>query len=85
MDNDVLTIIVSRAVVNKLVFFTAAMIIFPIFTFFVVQYLFNNNAILSGGIAAGVANVVLIGYIVAAFLEPTDDSVDENGETKKDR
>lgn len=47
------------------------MIIFPLSTFFIVQWLFNYNSILSGGAAALVANMVLIGYVVAAFTEDT--------------
>lgn len=68
---------------QKLVFFTAAMIIFPIFTFFVCQYLFSNNAIISGGVSALVANIVLIGYVVAAFTEDT--SYDEPQESRKNQ
>ena len=45
------------------------MIIAPLATFFIVQNLFHGNAIYSGGAAALVANIVLIGYVVAAFTE----------------
>ncbi|ODV82384.1 uncharacterized protein CANTADRAFT_24920 [Suhomyces tanzawaensis NRRL Y-17324] len=60
------------------------MIVAPITTFFVVQYISGNNAIISGGIAALVANVVLIGYVVAAFTEQTS-SEEVLEESKKDR
>ncbi|KSA00335.1 Vacuolar ATPase assembly integral membrane protein VMA21 [Debaryomyces fabryi] len=74
---------IPKSVVQKLVFFTAAMIIFPVVTFFVCQYLFSNNAIISGGVSALVANIVLIGYVVAAFMEDTTEHEPE--ETKKSR
>lgn len=65
------------------------MIVAPIFTFFVCEWLFNRNAIISGGVAALVANVVLIGYVVAAFTEDTSKLEEEleqekSKETKKD-
>lgn len=53
-------------------FFTVAMVAFPLVTFFTCQYLFDNS-IVSGGSAAVAANVVLIAYIIAAFSENSDE------------
>ncbi|ODQ81259.1 hypothetical protein BABINDRAFT_160633 [Babjeviella inositovora NRRL Y-12698] len=48
------------------------MIIFPLVTFFSVLWITGGNAIVSGGLAALMANVVLIGYVVVAFMENTE-------------
>lgn len=53
-------------------FFTVAMVFFPLFTFFSCQYLFSSSLV-SGGSAAAAANVVLIAYIVVAFREDTEE------------
>uniref|UniRef100_A0A060T0J9 ARAD1C16896p n=1 Tax=Blastobotrys adeninivorans TaxID=409370 RepID=A0A060T0J9_BLAAD len=64
---------VPLTVVRKLIFFTAAMIIAPVSCFFILQNVFNWGSIVSGGTAALVANIVLIGYVVAAFMEDTEE------------
>lgn len=72
---------IPQTVINKLIFFTGAMIIFPITAFFLLQYLFNNTLV-SGGLSALIANVVLIGFIIVAF---TEEIPKEGEESKKDQ
>lgn len=67
-----------------MIFFTSGMIILPILSFFISQYFFGaQNTILNGGIAAFIANVVLISFVIAAFTEDT--TVIEEKESKKDK
>lgn len=62
------------------------MVLGPLSAFFLAQAAFEGNAIWSGGIAALVANIVLICYIVVAFTEDTGEKKTEKAEqSKKDR
>ncbi|KAH3687011.1 hypothetical protein WICPIJ_002005 [Wickerhamomyces pijperi] len=67
---------------KKLIIFTALMVFAPLVTFFVTQYI-TQSAIISGGLAAAIANVVLIGYIVVAFNEDVKVEPIDNKEGEK--
>lgn len=74
---------IPREVIVKLMTFTIAMIVFPLVTFFSVQQ-FTSNTILSGGLAAGAANIVLVLYCIMAFSESAPEQSDA-AETKKEK
>ncbi|KAF4962525.1 hypothetical protein FSARC_9392 [Fusarium sarcochroum] len=63
---------VPNQVIYKLLAFTFAMVVIPI-----------GNSSFAGGLAAVMANVVLIGYIVVAMKE--DQSDQQKPESKKDK
>ncbi|OAD70023.1 hypothetical protein PHYBLDRAFT_94991, partial [Phycomyces blakesleeanus NRRL 1555(-)] len=64
---------VSAVVMTKLIGFSLAMFILPIMTFYTtVDRIFGGNTTYAAGSAAVVANVVLIGYIIVAFMEDPD-------------
>lgn len=59
----------------KLAFFSVALFAAPLTAYyFSVDRFFNGNPNYAGGLAAFVANVVLIGYVTAAFLEDQETS-----------
>lgn len=70
---------VPLPVVKKLLFFTALMIIAPLSTFFITDALFDNS-IASGGLAALMANVVMMAYVYVAFSE--DDTPEKEEKTE---
>jgi len=79
---------VPKDVIFKLLGFTAAMIVVPIGSYFLtVHSVFNGNSSLAGGMAALLANVVLITYILVAMREDQTDHKDGDAkpESKKTR
>ncbi|PWN48730.1 hypothetical protein IE53DRAFT_180684 [Violaceomyces palustris] len=66
----------NLSVYYKLAFFSVALFAAPLAAYFAAKdRLFDGNPTYAGGLAALVANLVLIAYIVAAFLE-------DSGETR---
>ncbi|KAF4913945.1 Vacuolar ATPase assembly integral membrane protein VMA21 [Colletotrichum viniferum] len=77
---------VPTDVIMKLLGFTLAMIVMPIGTYFAtVDFLFKGNSTFAGGLAAVVANVVLITYVIVAMKEDQSDQLGDWKEAKKDR
>ncbi|KAL5116966.1 vacuolar ATPase assembly integral membrane protein vma21 [Pleosporales sp. CAS-2024a] len=72
---------VPASVIWKLMTFTFAMITLPIGTyFFTLHFVFRGNATYAGALAAIMANVVLIAYVIMAFK---DDQAEQAEESKK--
>ncbi|TKA83870.1 hypothetical protein B0A55_00141 [Friedmanniomyces simplex] len=78
---------VAPATIAKLLFFTFAMITCPIGSYFVtVNTLFRGNTTYAGALAALVANIVLLGYVIVAFQDDkTEREADAAQEGKKSR
>ncbi|KAF2754202.1 hypothetical protein EJ05DRAFT_514214 [Pseudovirgaria hyperparasitica] len=75
---------VPASVIYKLLAATLAMVILPLGTYFAtVNTIFKGNATFAGATAAVMANVVLIGYIIAAVKEDESERVDADKKSKK--
>ncbi|KAK7599979.1 hypothetical protein BFJ63_vAg7936 [Fusarium oxysporum f. sp. narcissi] len=74
---------VPSQVIYKLLAFTFAMIVVPIGSYFLTVNTVFRNSSLAGGLAAVLANVVLVGYIIVAMKE--DQSDKQKPESKKDK
>lgn len=60
----------TRSVINKLLIFTALMVIAPLGVYFATaNTIFAGNNTWAGALAALTANVVLFAYIIVAFRE----------------
>lgn len=75
---------VPPRVIYKLLGFTMAMVVVPIGTFFAtVDLLFRGNGTYAGGLAAVMANVVLLAYVIVAMKEDQSEQLEENQKAKK--
>lgn len=61
------------------------MIFGPIAAFFIAQNYYEAAPLKCGLVAAGVANLVIVGYVIAAFTEETPSTPISEKETKKNR
>ncbi|KAH6675493.1 vacuolar ATPase assembly integral membrane protein VMA21 [Halenospora varia] len=76
---------VPAHVIYKLLGFTLAMVAGPIGSYFLtLNTLFGGNSTYAGALAAIMANVVLIGYVIVAFKEDQSEAL-EAAEKKKDK
>ncbi|KAM5356246.1 hypothetical protein ACJ41O_002892 [Fusarium nematophilum] len=78
---------VPKEVIYKLLAFTFAMIVVPIGSYFLtVNTIFRGNSSFAGGLAAVMANVVLVSYIIVAMKEDQSEQLEkEKRESKKDQ
>ncbi|TKA22884.1 Vacuolar ATPase assembly integral membrane protein vma21 [Salinomyces thailandicus] len=77
---------VPGSVIAKLLGFTFAMITLPIGSYFAsVNMLFRGNSTYAGALAALMANVVLIGYVIVAFQDDKGEREADEAERKKSR
>ncbi|POR31628.1 Vacuolar ATPase assembly integral membrane protein VMA21 [Tolypocladium paradoxum] len=78
---------VPKHVIFKLLGFTFAMIVLPIGSYFLtVNTVFKGNSSYAGAMAALLANVVLIAYVIVAMNEDESErNSTSKSESKKDR
>ncbi|KAI6088813.1 hypothetical protein F4821DRAFT_82645 [Hypoxylon rubiginosum] len=68
---------VPMDVILKLLAFTFAMVVVPIGSYFLsVNTFFKGNSTYAGGLAAVMANVVLVGYVIVAMNEDQSDQLE---------
>ncbi|KAJ2997692.1 hypothetical protein NUW58_g576 [Xylaria curta] len=74
-------------VILKLLAFTFAMVVIPIGSYFLtVNTIFGGNSTYAGALAAILANVVLVGYVVVAMNEDQSDQLEaEKKKQQKER
>ncbi|KAI5867042.1 VMA21-like domain-containing protein [Durotheca rogersii] len=74
---------VPTDVIMKLLIFTIGMVVIPIGSYFLtVNNLFNGNSTYAGGLAAIMANVVLVGYVIVAMNEDQSDQLEAERKKK---
>ncbi|ORY66196.1 vacuolar ATPase assembly integral membrane protein VMA21 [Pseudomassariella vexata] len=79
---------VPTDVILKLLAFTLAMVVVPLGSYYAsVNTLFGGNSTYAGAMAAIMANVVLIGYVIVAYNEDQSDrlELEAKEDTKKER
>ncbi|KAI0547466.1 hypothetical protein F4679DRAFT_365200 [Xylaria curta] len=75
---------VPMDVIIKLLAFTLAMIVIPIGSYFVtINTIFGGNSTYAGALAAILANVVLVGYVVVAMNEDQSDQLEAEKKKKQ--
>jgi hypothetical protein len=75
---------VASSVIAKLLFFTLLLVTVPLGSYFIsIRTFFNGNATYAGALAALMANVVLLGYLVVAIQEDQGDQLEMAKEAAK--